>query len=408
MRRAFITGVFFLSEVEFSHEYWMRHALTLAKRAWDEREVPVGAVLVHNNRVIGEGWNRPIGRHDPTAHAEIMALRQGGLVMQNYRLIDATLYVTLEPCSHHGRTPPCVEALIQARVARVVVACLDPNPQVAGQGVTNLRNAGIVVEVLPAEHPIAQAAYELNIGFMNRMTHGKVFTRMKWAQSADGKTALSDGRSQWITGEAARMDGHRFRARADAIVTGIGTVLHDNPQLNVRGVDVASAPVKYVIDTWAQTPVNAKLFDDGKVCIVCADIPAEHPMASLLAVRIELLQQSHDNLSILPLPTHSLVEVNGNVNHERIDLPQLWQHFAHQPFNEIHIEAGATLNAALLEQGLVDEILMYLAPRVVGAGVPTAQFTPQTNLDNLTQDGAWYWVDMGLLGDDARLILRKK
>ena len=131
-------------------------------------------------------------------------------------------------------------------------------------------------------------------------------------------------------------------------------------------------------------------------------------MASLLAVRIELLQQSLDNLSILPLPTHSLVEVNGNVNHERIDLPQLWQHFAHQPFNEIHIEAGATLNAALLEQGLVDEILMYLAPRVVGAGVPTAQFTPQTNLDNLTQDGAWRWVDMGLLGDDARLILRKK
>ena len=231
---------------------------------------------------------------------------------------------------------------------------------------------------------------------------------MKWAQSADGKTALPDGRSQWITGEAARMDGHRFRARADVIVTGIGTVLNDNPQLNVRGIYITHPPVKYIVDTWAQTPTDAKLFADGKVCIVCADIPAEHPMASLLAARIELLQQSHDNLSILPLPTHSIVDPSGNTTHERIDLPQLWQHFAHQPFNEIHVEAGATLNAALLEQGLVDELLMYLAPRVVGAGVPTAQFTPQTNLDNLTQDGAWRWVDMGLLGDDARLILRKK
>ena len=383
---------------------FLRTALTLAEHAigLSSPNPRVGCVLVRDSQIIGQGFTQAAGQ----AHAEVMAIRDAQA--HKHDTTGATAYVTLEPCSHHGRTPPCVEALIQARVARVVVACLDPNPQVAGQGVTNLRNAGIVVEVLPAEHPIAQAAYELNIGFMNRMTHGKVFTRMKWAQSADGKTALSDGRSQWITGEAARMDGHRFRARADVIVTGVGTVLNDNPQLNVRGVDVASAPVKYVIDTWARTPVNAKLFDDGKVCVVCADMPAEHPMASQLAVRIELLQQSHDNLSILQLPTQSIIEPNGNVTRERIDLPQLWQHFAHQPFNEIHIEAGATLNAALLEQGLVDELLMYLAPRVVGAGIPTAQFTPQTNLDNLTQDGAWRWVDMGLLGDDARLILRKK
>ena len=379
-------------------------ALGLAQRAigLSSPNPRVGCVLVRNQQIIGHGITQAAGQ----AHAEVMAIRDAQA--QNHDTMGATAYVTLEPCSHHGRTPPCVDALIQAQVAHVVVACLDPNPQVAGQGVANLRAAGIRVDILSAEHPIAQAAYDLNIGFMTRMTHGKVFTRMKWAQSADGKTALPDGRSQWITGEAARMDGHRFRARADAIVTGIGTVLHDNPQLNVRGVDVASTPVKYVIDTWAQTPVNAKLFDDGKVCIVSADIPAEHPMANLLTTRIELLRQLHDNLSILPLPTHSIVDPCGNTTHERIDLAQLWQHFAHQPFNEIHVEAGATLNAALLKLNLVDEILMYLAPRVVGAGLPSTQFTPQTNLDNLTQSGTWHWVDMGLLGDDARLILRKK
>lgn len=379
-------------------------ALSLAQRAigLSSPNPRVGCVLVHNQQILGQGFTQAAGQ----AHAEVMAIRDAQT--QGHNTIGATAYVTLEPCSHHGRTPPCVDALIQAQVAHVVVACLDPNPQVAGQGVANLRAAGIRVDILPTEHPIAQAAYDLNIGFMTRMTHGKVFTRMKWAQSADGKTALPDGRSQWITGEAARMDGHRFRARADVIVTGIGTVLNDNPQLNVRGIYITHPPVKYIVDTWAQTPTDAKLFADGKVCIVCADIPAEHPMASLLAARIELLQQSHDNLSILPLPTRSIVDSSGNIPHERIALPQLWQHFANQPFNEIHVEAGATLNAALLEQNLVDEILMYLAPRVVGAGVPTVQFSVTANLDNLTQIGSWRWVDMGLLGDDARMILRKK
>ena len=182
---------------------FLRTALTLAEHAigLSSPNPRVGCVLVRDSQIIGQGFTQAAGQ----AHAEVMAIRDAQA--HKHDTTGATAYVTLEPCSHHGRTPPCVEALIQARVARVVVACLDPNPQVAGQGVTNLRNAGIVVEVLPAEHPIAQAAYELNIGFMNRMTHGKVFTRMKWAQSADGKTALSDGRSQWITGEAARMDG---------------------------------------------------------------------------------------------------------------------------------------------------------------------------------------------------------
>lgn len=379
-------------------------ALNLAQQAigLSSPNPRVGCVLVRDHQIIGQGFTQAAGQ----AHAEVMAIRDAQA--HKHDTTGATAYVTLEPCSHHGRTPPCVDALIQAQVTHVVIACLDPNPQVAGQGVANLRAAGIRVDILPTEHPIAQATHELNIGFMTRMTHGKVFTRMKWAQSADGKTALPDGCSQWITGEIARMDGHRFRARADAIVTGIGTVLHDNPQLNVRGVEVANAPTKYIIDTWAQTPVNARLFNDGKACIACAHISDEHPMAGALATRLEILQQSHDNLSILHLPTHSSIEPNGNITHERIDLVQLWQHFVHQPFNEIHIEAGATLNASLLDQNLVDEILMYLAPRVIGAGVPTAQFSLHTNLDNLTQDGAWYWIGMDLLGDDARMILRKK
>jgi diaminohydroxyphosphoribosylaminopyrimidine deaminase/5-amino-6-(5-phosphoribosylamino)uracil reductase len=206
------------------------------------------------------------------------------------------------------------------------------------------------------------------------------------------------------------VDGHRYRARADAIVTGVGTVLHDDPQLNVRGVTVAVAhsPVKYIIDTWANTPVHAKLFDDNAaVCIVCAELPPEHPLAGALSMRIELLSQTHAGIRILRLPTQHFTEAGNDLTHERIDLRALWQHFFERSFNEIHVEAGATLNASLLELGLVDELLIYLAPRVIGAGLPTAQFAPNVNLDNLIQAGAWRWVDVGLVGDDARMVLRK-
>ena len=388
----------------FMNTDFLRTALTLACQAIG-RSSPnprVGCVLTHEGQIIGQGFTQAAGQ----AHAEVMAIRDAQA--QNHDTIGATAYVTLEPCAHHGRTPPCVNALIQAQVARVVVACLDPNPQVAGQGVVNLRKAGILVEVLPAEHALAQAAYELNIGFMTRMTCGRVFTRMKWAQSADGKTALPDGRSQWITGQAARMDGHQLRARADAIVTGIGTVLHDNPQLNVRGVGVASAPVKYILDTWAQTPVGARLFDDGRVCIVCAHLPIEHPMAGALALRIELLQQSHKNLYILRLSTDSMADANGNTLSERLHLPELWRHFAEQAFNEIHVEAGATLNAAVLEQDLVDEVVLYLAPRIMGAGLSSTRFAINANLDDLLQAGDWTWSAADKLGEDMRLVLRKR
>ena len=360
----------------------------------------VGCVLVKDEQIIGQGHTQSVGQ----AHAEVVAIRDAQA--REMDTVDATAYVTLEPCSHYGRTPPCAHALILARVAKVVVACLDPNPQVAGQGVEKLRAAGIEVEVLPPEHELARAAYDLNVGFMTRMQFNRPFTRLKWAQSADGKTALPTGRSQWITGEAARQDGHLWRARADVVVTGVGTLLHDDPQLNVRGVELVNQPIKCVVDAWAQTPVSAKVFNDGQVWLACAEVAEDHPQAGVLMTRLALLEQAHANLTVLRVPT--ITTMVGDVRHERVDLRALWAHLAEHEFNEIHVEAGATLNAALLEAGLVDELLMYIAPRVVGAGLPTALFSPNCNLDDLLNAGQWRWHGVQMLGDDLRVMLRKR
>ena len=381
---------------------YLQTALVLARHAigLSSPNPRVGCVLVKNGEIIGQGHTQSVGQ----AHAEVVAIRDAQ--QRGHDTAGATAYVTLEPCSHYGRTPPCAHALIVARVARVVVACLDPNPQVAGQGVAKLRAAGVVVEVLPQEHEIARAAYELNIGFMTRMQFNRPFTRLKWAQSADGKTALPDGRSQWITGEAARADGHRWRARADVIVTGVGTVLHDDSQLNVRGVEIVNQPIKCVVDAWAQTPVRAQLFNDGAVWLACADVADDHPQAGVLATRLDVLMQAYSQLQVLRLPIMTYHE--SGVAHERIDLMALWRQFGEHDLNEIHVEAGATLNGALLAAGLVDELLIYAAPRVVGAGLPVAQFAPEVNLDDLQQAGQWRWHGVQMLGDDVRLMLRKR
>ena len=360
----------------------------------------VGCVLVKDEQIIGQGHTQSVGQ----AHAEVVAIRDAQA--REMDTVDATAYVTLEPCSHYGRTPPCAHAFIFALLAKVVVACLDPNPQVAGQGVEKLSAAGIEVEVLPPEHELARAAYDLNIGFMTRMQFNRPFTRLKWAQSADGKTALPTGRSQWITGEAARQDGHLWRARADVVVTGVGTLLHDDPQLNVRGVELVNQPIKCVVDAWAQTPVSAKVFNDGQVWLACAEVAEDHPQAGALMTRLALLEQAHANLTVLRVPT--ITTMVGDVRHERVDLRALWAHLAEHEFNEIHVEAGATLNAALLEAGLVDELLMYIAPRVVGAGLPTALFSPNCNLDDLLNAGQWRWHGVQMLGDDLRVMLRKR
>ena len=378
-------------------EFYLQHALKLAERAigLSSPNPRVGCVLVKDGVVLGEGHTQAAGQ----AHAEVMAIRDAQSRGQD--LNGCTAYVTLEPCSHFGRTPPCVDALKAIAPARVVVALLDANPQVSGSGVAALRAAGIAVEVLPIEHALAGAAYELNIGFMTRMTTGNVYTRLKWAASADGKVALPDGRSQWITGEAARADGHGFRARADVVVSGIGTVLQDDPQLNVRGVHVAKPAVKCIIDSYARLPLEAKIFNDGApVWLAVADLNADDGEFELQSERLHQLRAAHPQLQVLSIPP---IGLSG-----RIDLTALWAYFSEQHFNEIHVEAGAGLNASLLESNLVDELLMYVAPRIGGAGQHAAAFGENVALDDLTHSGAWRWLDAAVLGEDMRLRLRRR
>ena len=378
-------------------EFYLQHALKLAERAigLSSPNPRVGCVLVKDGVVLGEGHTQAAGQ----AHAEVMAIRDAQSRGQD--LNGCTAYVTLEPCSHFGRTPPCVDALKAIAPARVVVALLDANPQVSGSGVAALRAAGIAVEVLPIEHALARASYELNVGFMTRMTTGNVYTRLKWAASADGKVALPDGRSQWITGEAARADGHGFRARADVVVSGIGTVLQDDPQLNVRGVHVAKPAVKCIIDSYARLPLEAKIFNDGApVWLAVADLNADDGEFELQSERLHQLRAAHPQLQVLSIPP---IGLSG-----RIDLTALWAYFSEQHFNEIHVEAGAGLNASLLESNLVDELLMYVAPRIVGAGQHAAAFGENVALDDLTHSGAWRWLDAAVLGEDMRLRLRRR
>lgn len=373
---------------------WLELALGQAQSAigLSSPNPRVGCVIIKDNVVIGQGYTQAAGQ----AHAEVMAIRDAQST--GLDLKGCVVYVTLEPCSHFGRTPPCVHALKAISPARVVVALLDANPQVAGAGVAVLREVGVLVDVLPFEHVLSQAAYDLNVGFMTRMRFNRVYTRLKWAASADGKTALPDGRSQWITGVEARKDGHRFRARADVIVSGIGTVLSDNPQLNVRGVTVERPPIKCIVDAYARTPLDACVFDDGApVWLACVELNGDDGEYERQAERLHALRAAHPQLLVLTFAA----ETEG-----RLDLNALWAYFYSRQINEVHVEAGAVLNAALFEAGLVDEVLMYVAPRVVGAGKPMAAFGDAVNLDALVESGHWRWSTPVLLGDDLRLVLK--
>ena len=251
------------------------------------------------------------------------------------------LYVTLEPCSHHGRTPPCVDAIIAAGAKRVVAAMQDPNPKVAGAGFARLRAAGIEVE-----HGLMQdEATELNIGFVARMTRGRPWVRMKIAASLDGRTALANGKSQWITGEAARLDGHRFRARACAILTGMGTVRDDDPQLTVREVDTSRQPLRIVVDSKLELPISARILQGGNV-LVAGAVEDDARIAALRAAGAEVV--------IIPN------------ERRKVDLFKLMEELARRDLNEVHIEAGAKLNGSLVQAGVVDELLVYLAPSLIG------------------------------------------
>ncbi len=360
-------------------------ALELAERALclSNPNPRVGCVLVASDgRVIGSGHTQQAGG----PHAEVMALRDAQA--RGEGTAGATAYVTLEPCSHHGRTPPCCDALIAAQVARVVVATTDPNPRVAGQGLQRLRAAGLAVDLLPGDHPIARGSRELNIGFFSRMVRGRPWVRMKMAASLDGITALPNGQSQWITGEAAREDGHRWRARACAVLTGAGTVLEDNPRLDARLPGLLRQPHLAVIDSRLDTPPTARLFEPPhgglprQRWFFHAD-PAE-PRAAALRER---------GADTLPMPG-----ANG-----KVDLGAALQELGRREVNELHVEAGAKLNASLLREGWVDELLVYLAPRLLGQGAGMAPFGP---LERLADGVALRWLDTLPVGTDLRLRAR--
>ncbi len=371
---------------------FMDHASALARQAiaLSDPNPRVGCVITSADgaTVLGQGHTQQAGG----PHAEVMALRDA---QARGRLVQgATAYVTLEPCAHHGRTPPCADALVAAGLGKVVIALADPNPLVGGQGMARLRAAGIEVEVLPPGHPAAVEARELNIGFLSRMVRQRPWVRLKVAASLDGRTALPDGRSQWITGEAARADGHAWRARATAILTGSGTVLDDNPRLDVRAVPVARQPWRVVLDSRWRTPPDAALMGQapGEVLVYGLGGEADDADGTFIARREALAARGAQ--TVLAVRAGS-----GGV-----DVGEVLADLGRRGVNELHVEAGARLNAALIEGGWVDELLVYLAPTLLGPGRPLADLAL---LPGLAQAPRFAWRDVGRVGDDVRLIARR-
>ena len=372
---------------------WMAHALQLAERCLctTTPNPRVGCVLVRDGQVVGEGWHERAGE----AHAEVHALQAAGVAARG-----ATVYVTLEPCCHHGRTPPCADALISAGVARVVVAVQDPNPKVAGRGIAQLRAAGIEVECGLME----TAARALNIGFFARMTRGTPWLRSKIASSLDGRTALKNGVSQWITGEAARQDVQHWRARSCAVLTGIGTVLADDPQLNVRDVETSRQPLRVVVDSHLRIPLASRILcslpspasgrgvgEEGRV-ITKGDIVVY--TATSDTAKIAALEKSGARVVVVP-------DANGQV-----DLKSVLRDLAACGCNEVLVEAGSTLNGALLKADLVDELVLYMAPQLLGDEAHgMAQLGELTALDQRVQ---LEWQDVRNVGNDLRIIAKVK
>lgn len=356
----------------------LKEALQLAHSAvgLSDPNPRVGCVVADaQGRVVGRGATREAGG----PHAEVMALRQAAAA--SAALHGATAWVSLEPCAHHGRTPPCCNALIDAGIARVVVATVDPNPLVAGQGIARLRAAGITVDLADGE--LARAARELNIGFFSRMQRGRPWLRLKIAASLDGRTALNNGASQWITGEAARSDGHQWRKRASAVLTGIGTVLEDNPRLDVRLVPTPRQPLRVVVDSRLQTPPDARILDlPGEVLLYGATGDT---------AREQALLERGAQLCLLP------------GDHGKVDLAAMLADLAQRGVNELHVEAGHKLNASLLREGLVDELLVYLAPKLLGIGREMAAFGPLSALADALD---FEFTQVERVGADLRILAR--
>src|SRR5690606_2677443 len=362
------------------HQDYMMLALQLAEQGlYTTHPNPrVGCVVVRDGEIVGRGWHRRAGE----PHAEVHALREAG-----DRAQGATLYVTLEPCSHFGRTPPCADAVVQAGVARVVVAMQDPNPLVAGQGIERLRQAGIEVIVGVAE----AEARKLNIGFVSRMERGHPWVRCKLAMSLDGRTAMASGESVWITGSAARRDVQRLRARSSAIITGVGTVEHDNPSLTVREaeLDLANAaevaqrqPLRVVLDRRLRVDPAAKLLDlPGNTLLVCG---AEG--------RSRRAAVERDRVQVMELPARD----------GQLDLDQLLAELAKLECNEVMIEAGATLSGAFMRAGLVDELWIYMAPKLMGSSARPLLDMPE--IGKMAEALNLKLQDVSPIGQDLRLI----
>ncbi len=355
----------------------MAEALVLARQAigLSEPNPRVGCVIVSADgaQVLGRGHTQARGE----AHAEVMALRDAAA--RGHAVRGATAYVTLEPCSHHGRTGPCCDALVAAGIGQVVAALEDPNPLVAGAGLARLRAAGVQVRVGPG----AEQARELNIGFFSRMQRGRPWVRMKVAASLDGRTALDNGASQWITSPEARADGHAWRARAGAVLTGIGTVLEDDPRLDVRLVPTARQPALVVVDSRLQVPAGAALFGPRRTVLVVAAQPDAGKEAELAARGATVIH--------LPGP-------GGKVG-----LAAMLRELGAREINELHVEAGHKLNGSLLREGLVDELLVYLAPTLLGSGRPLAEIGPLTALaDGVALD----FESAERVGPDLRILAR--
>ena len=363
---------------------FMARALQLAARGLFTTGINprVGCVLVKDGQIIGEGWHERAGE----GHAEVMALRDAERRGNDAK--GATAYVTLEPCAHHGKTPPCAEALIKVGVSRVVAAMEDPNPLVAGQGLALLQQAGIAV----AAPLMAAEAEALNIGFVKRMRQGKPWVRLKMAGSLDGRSALANGQSQWITGSEARADGHRFRARAQAIITGVGTLIADDPLLTVRDVErplgqlgqpVPLAPsLRVVVDSHLRMPTTARILQGG--CLVAT--------ASIDPDKTAALRAAGADVICLP-------DADG-----RVDLAALLDHLAERGVNEVHVEGGSRLSGVFLKSGLVDELLFYMAPTLLGSDA--RGWFDDLNLTSLDQKVALKFEDVRMVGPNLRILAR--
>jgi diaminohydroxyphosphoribosylaminopyrimidine deaminase / 5-amino-6-(5-phosphoribosylamino)uracil reductase len=359
---------------ESDYEFMLR-ALKLAQlSAFHATPNPrVGCVIVREGRVIGEGYTQPPGSN----HAEIEALLDARRNGHDVR--GSTVYVSLEPCSHFGRTPPCATALTEAKVGRVIAAVEDPNPQVSGTGLDMLRAGGVDVRCGLLE----QEAVDLNCGFFARMTRGRPWVRVKIAASLDGKTALESGVSQWITSEEARRDGHAWRARACAILTGIGTVRADNPQLNVRLVETKRQPLRVLVDSRLEVDPQARIFDgEGPVLVACA-VADRKREAAISGRGAEVLRLSNPD--------------------GKVDLVALVKELARRGLNEIHVEAGFKLNGSLVQAGVVDELLVYLAPVLIGEAQGMVHLPA---LSDLAQAQRLTFREVTQVGEDVRILAR--